>query len=235
VVQLGTGQVHHLEALVRWRRADGGMVQPNEFIPIAEQNALVRPLTLWVLREALRQAAKWRDAGLPHHVAVNLSPLVVNDHRLAADISRIIRETAASPDWLTLEITEGALLTDPGGVGEALNVLHQTGASLAIDDFGTGYSSLSRLRGLPVEQLKIDRSFTQDMDTNEDDALFAQSIIQLGHHRHLQVVAEGVETDAARDMLVGMGCDLAQGFVIAAPMSAEDIEIWLQEPQAVAS
>ena len=235
-LDLGTRRVVGVEALVRWRHPDYGYVAPDEFIPLTEQSGLIFPLTDWVLREALRQCDLWHKLGLHLQVAVNLSTCSLQDALCASKIANLLHSCLVAPDQLVLEITESAMMTDANRALDVVSALDAIGVGLSIDDFGTGFSSLSQLKRLPVDELKIDRSFVQDMERNDNDTILVHSIIDLAHNMGLRVVAEGVESAAALDMLERLGCDIAQGYHIARPMPARELEYWLEhsgwQPQA---
>jgi EAL domain-containing protein (putative c-di-GMP-specific phosphodiesterase class I) len=212
---------------VRWRHPERGLVPPDEFIALAETTGLIRPLTIWVLDEALAQCRAWRDAGLEIAVAVNLSPRTLQDRELVELVRTYLKRWQADPSWLELEITESAIMADADRALDTLLRLHDMGVRLSIDDFGTGYSSLAYLKNLPVDEIKIDKSFILSMARNEDDAFIPQSVIDLGHNLGMQVVAEGVETERILERLAAMGCDQAQGYHLSRPLPPDEIERWL--------
>ncbi|GAC1474069.1 MAG: EAL domain-containing protein [Chloroflexota bacterium] len=214
------GTVEKVEALVRWNHPEQGLIAPAEFIPIAERIGLIRPLTRWVLRAALRQCRIWYDSGRNVNVSVNLSARNLQEDDLVDTVRHLIRQCAISPTWLTVEITETTIMADPDRAMQVLTGLHGLGIHISIDDFGTGYSSLAYLKRLPVDEIKIDRSFVQEMRTNESDAVIVRSVIDLGHNLGLRVVAEGVENGATVEMLSSMRCDLVQGFFLGRPEPA---------------
>ncbi|HEX6508453.1 MAG TPA: EAL domain-containing protein, partial [Chloroflexota bacterium] len=228
-----TGCAAHVEALARWHHQDHGFVPPDRFIPLAEHAGLINALSMWVLNAALRQCRQWHEDGLDVSVAVNLSPRSLHDPNLVQAISDALRRWGASPGWLQLEITEGALMVDPARAMDTLSRLHSMGICIAIDDFGTGYSSLGYLKRLPADQIKIDKSFVQDMASNEDDAFIVRSVIDLGHSLGLEVVAEGVEDQATWDMLAAMGCDLGQGYHLSRPLPSAQLGQWLKQPSSI--
>jgi EAL domain-containing protein (putative c-di-GMP-specific phosphodiesterase class I) len=196
-----------------------GALPPDEFIPLAEQSGQIQPLTRWVLDEVLRQACEWKGEGLALGVAVNLSALDLSALDLPAALGQLLARHGIEPRRLTLEITESALMRHPA---EGLGVLVQLkglGVRLSLDDFGVGFSSLSRLRQLPVDELKIDRSFVLGLRGGSTDAVFVRSIIELGHRLGLRVVAEGVEEAAALQLLEELGCDVVQGYVVSPPLA----------------
>jgi diguanylate cyclase (GGDEF)-like protein len=227
--ELDSGLVVGVEALVRWQHPERGFIPPNDFIPIAERTGLIKPLSRSVLASALRQCGAWRAAGLDLHVAVNLTVPDLLDLDLPHVIGRLLDETAVRPDQLELEITESTILADPFRVRQVLNGLNEMGLRLAIDDFGTGYSSLAYLRRLPVQTIKIDRSFVMDMCENASDSTIVRSTIDLGRNLGLDVVAEGVESQEAWNALRAQGCTLAQGYFISRPLPADELAPLLAE------
>src|SRR3954447_24629496 len=192
-ISLDTGTVTTAEALVRWTDPERGPVVPDEFIPVAERSGLIRPLTELVLHRALRACASWQHVAPGIGVAVNLSARSLRDPGLADDIAAILRTYGLRGDLLTIEITESSVMADPASTLGLLQRLRTLSIRLSIDDFGTGYSSLSYLRRLPVQEVKIDKSFVREMDDNPEDAAIVRSIIELGHTLDMQVVAEGIE------------------------------------------
>jgi EAL domain-containing protein (putative c-di-GMP-specific phosphodiesterase class I) len=221
--ELETGCIVGVEALVRWAHPERGFIPPNDFIPIAERTGLIKPLSRHVLAAALRQCGIWRQEGLDLHVAVNLTIPDLLDLELPDLIAGLLMQNGVRPDQLELEITESTILADPFRVRQVLTRLNEHGLRLAIDDFGTGYSSLAYLRRLPVQTIKIDRSFVMDMCENAHDATIVRSTIDLGRNLGLAVVAEGVETQDAWDALRRHGCTLAQGYLISKPLPAEEL------------
>lgn len=226
-IDFRTGRVGGVEALVRWQHPSRGLVAPDVFIPVAEQTGLIVPLTGWVLGEALRQERAWLDAGLDLYVAVNLSARNLQDRGLVRSVAAYLADANVPPERLTLEITESMLMADPQRAREVLSELRRMGVAIAIDDFGTGYSSLAYLKELPVDVLKIDRSFVKDMCSNHQDAAIVRSTIELAHNLGLHVVAEGVEDGSISSLLERLGCDRAQGFHYSRPLPAAQLEAWL--------
>jgi diguanylate cyclase (GGDEF)-like protein/PAS domain S-box-containing protein len=226
---VATGEVHSLEALVRWNHLERGIIFPDEFITLAEQTGLIQPLSAWVLETALRAARDWHSDGLTLPVAVNLSARSLHDPRLVDSIADLLRRLTVKPALLQLEITESAVMFDPTRAMDILVRLYEIGIDLSIDDFGTGYSSLAYLKRLPVSEIKIDKSFVIDMTRNENDAVIARSVVDLGHNLGLQVVAEGVQDQETWDLLTTMGCDLAQGYFLTPPIPADTLRTWLDE------
>jgi diguanylate cyclase (GGDEF)-like protein/PAS domain S-box-containing protein len=226
-VSMKTGGVVGVEALVRWRHPQRGLVMPDEFIPVAQQTSLIRPLTLCVLDQALRQEARWRACGLPLTMAVNLSMRNLLDVALPGDVARLLAETGVPASALVLEITESALIADPVHVRAVLDELAGMGVQLSIDDFGTGYSSLSYLKRLPIHEIKIDRSFVLNLTSSEEDAIIVRSTVDLANNLGLRVVAEGVESAEVLGYLRATGCDVAQGYYLGRPLAGADLEHWL--------
>ncbi|MCH8498159.1 MAG: EAL domain-containing protein [Marinobacter sp.] len=227
-VDLRTGHCNGCEALLRWRHPEQGMVPPGDFIPAAEMSDVIHPLSQWVVKSALQHVRRWLDAGTELSVAVNLSARNLIDMRCPGMIADLLRQYAVPPRLLEIEITESALITDPERALEVLRAFRTLGLRMAIDDFGTGYSSLSYLKRLPIDTLKIDRSFVQDMLTDEADAVIVRSTIGLAHSFGLKVVAEGVEEEEVLTALAALQCDQAQGFHIAKPLPLDEFEGWLQ-------
>ncbi|NQV22567.1 MAG: EAL domain-containing protein, partial [Rhodospirillales bacterium] len=229
-VDIKTRAVIGAEALIRWPHPTEGMISPMEFIPLAEATALIVPLGEWVLRTACIQFAKWRDAGLSlPRLAVNLSGVQLNKSPITDTVTRILAETGMAPENLELELTESTVMENVEAVIPVLQHLHDMGISIAVDDFGTGYSSLSYLKRLPVDKLKIDRSFVSDVTGNDDDAAIAQAITNLAKTLRLRVIAEGVETEEQLLFLEQIGCDSAQGYYLAKPLPHDVFAQWLKE------
>ncbi|OJU05508.1 MAG: GGDEF domain-containing protein, partial [Acidovorax sp. 65-7] len=227
-IRLADGTLQGLEALVRWRHPERGLVGPDEFITFSESRGLITPIGRWVMREACRQLKDWQDEGLaPVPVAVNLSALEFRQRDVAAEIAAVLLETGLAPQYLEIELTESVLMHQTGQVLDTLNAIKALGVGISIDDFGTGYSSLAYLKRYPIDKLKIDRSFVADTPENTDDVAIVTAIIQMGRSLQLQTVAEGVETQAQIDLLAGLGCDLIQGFAVAMPMGEESTRRWL--------
>jgi diguanylate cyclase (GGDEF)-like protein/PAS domain S-box-containing protein len=228
-VDCRTGAVAGVEALVRWQHPQQGLVQPDRFIPLAEQTGLIRPLTRWVLNAAVRQARLWHDEGLFLSVAVNLSAHDLQDVELPGWLTELLARWEVGPEWLKLELTESALMSDPDQAMEVLTRLCGLGFRIAIDDFGTGYSSLGYLKRLPAHEIKIDRSFVADMAAHDRDRAIVRSTIDLGHNLGLAAVAEGVEDQRTLDLLSGLGCDLAQGFFLSRPLPGTMVADWCRD------
>jgi EAL domain-containing protein (putative c-di-GMP-specific phosphodiesterase class I)/GGDEF domain-containing protein len=222
-INLRNGSISGVEALARWKHPQLGLVEPNEFIPVAERTGLIIPLTLWVLHQSLTQCREWNRIGMDLGVAVNLSMLNLSTPELPEQITGLLQDSATPPDKLELEITESAIMDDPERTLHTLQKIRDLGVRVAIDDFGTGYSSLAHLSRLPVTTIKIDKSFIQLMETARDNAVIVRSIIDLAHNLELSVIAEGVETRAAKEMLLAFECDEAQGYYFSRPVNASDI------------
>ena len=226
---LADGTLQGLEALVRWRHPERGLVGPDEFITFSESRGLITPIGRWVMREACRQLKAWQDQGLALvPMAVNFSAMEFRQRDVAAEIAAVLLETGLAPQYLEIELTESVLMRQTGQVLGTLNALKALGVGISIDDFGTGYSSLAYLKRYPIDKLKIDRSFVADTPGNSDDVAIVTAIIQMGRSLQLKTVAEGVETQAQIELLAGLGCDLMQGFVVSAPLDAEATERWLR-------
>ena len=231
-VGLDTGDVIGVEALARWHHPEQGFISPDIFIAVAESASLMRPLAQHVLMVSLRQLAQWRAMGLDLSVAVNLSARNLMDDSLPSTIERALAATGVPASALTLELTESTLIVDKGRTIGLLNRLSGMGVSIAIDDFGTGYSSLSYLHRLPVDEIKIDKSFVMNMLTDKGDAVIVRSTIELGHNLGLQVTAEGVEDGHTWQLLAAAGCDQAQGYHLCSPCSGAQLTRWLRTRQA---
>ncbi len=225
-VELATGRVRRVEALVRWQHPRRGLLPPAQFIPLAEQSGLMGPLTLWVLGEALRQCARWRQAGLALGVNVNLSMANLHDPALPEAIAGLLQAHGVAPADLRLEVTESAMAADMTRTIATLECLATLGVHIAVDDYGTGYSSLAYLKRLPVDELKIDKGFVRHLATDETDATIVRSTIGLGHNLGLRVVAEGVEDHATLELLRVMGADAVQGYYVSRPLPPDDLERW---------
>ncbi|HEV2014286.1 MAG TPA: EAL domain-containing protein [Candidatus Dormibacteraeota bacterium] len=226
IVSAVDGHPLKVEALVRWGHPKHGLLPPDDFIPSAEQSELIKPLTAWVLNEALGQVHAWSRAGIDIGVAVNLSARNLHDTELPDAVAELLRTWQVEPEKLTVEITERGVVSP-----EALDILrrlHAVGVRISLDDFGTGYSALAYLQHLPVDEIKIDKSFVQDMTTNGDQATIVRSTIDLGHNLGLIVVAEGVEDEATYRLLIDYGCDLIQGYHLGRPTTAAALGPWLR-------
>jgi diguanylate cyclase (GGDEF)-like protein len=230
-VDLQSGEVNGVEALVRWRHPARGLLGPMEFIPSATRTALMRPLTLLVLDMALAQSRRWRDAGLDLSVAVNLAIPNLLDTRLPEDVAKLLSRWEVPPPQLILEVTENVVLADPERVIGVLTALKRIGVSLSLDDFGTGASALSNLRRLPLDEVKIDKSFVMALEHSHIDEVIVRSTTELAQRLGLRVVAEGVETAAVLARLKRVGCEEAQGFFLQRPAPAANIQRWISQDE----
>ena len=222
-VEIDSGRLIGVEALVRWNHPELGLIPPIRFIPLAEDTGFINQLGKWVLHEACRQMVRWQEAGLHvPKIAVNLSAKQFERGSIVNMVADILRETGLEPQRLQLEVTESVIM-NTGDAMVFINDLHSIGVGLAIDDFGTGYSSLAYLKQLPVQTLKIDRSFIKDISTDANDEAIAIAIIQLGKSMNLSVIAEGVETEEQAAFLLRHGCRLAQGYFYSKPLAAADM------------
>jgi diguanylate cyclase (GGDEF)-like protein/PAS domain S-box-containing protein len=227
-VALKSGRTTGVEALVRWQHPTQGLISPDQFIPAAEETELVQPLAQWVLNQGLSQLRSWNDSGLDVELAVNLSAWNLRDPEFPELTSGLLENWGVDPNRLTLEITESGIMA-PSSIHEAITQLSTLGVGLSIDDFGTGYSSLARLKRLPVNEIKVDKSFIIGMIADGMSVSIVRSVIELGHNMGLRVVAEGVENSETMDQLVALGCDLAQGYYLCPPMPATDLTRWFRE------
>jgi EAL domain-containing protein (putative c-di-GMP-specific phosphodiesterase class I) len=227
-VDLRTGRMIGVEALLRWDHPEQGMIPPMRFIPLAEESGLIVEIGEWVLRTACRQNQAWRDAGLGRlEIAVNVSPRQFDDLSLLSRVSAALRDSGMDPADLELEVTEGVMMRDLQQSVQKMRELKATGVSLSIDDFGTGYSSLSALKTFPISRLKIDKSFVRELVEQSEDQAIARAIISLGHQLNLRVIAEGVETEMQRQFLRENDCDEMQGYLFSRPVSADAIAAML--------
>jgi diguanylate cyclase (GGDEF)-like protein len=228
-VDLQSGRAVGVESLLRWRHPERGPIPPDVFIPMAEESGLITALTAHTIRASALQARDWLDLGLALTVAVNLSPRCLLDRALIVEIRRVIEEVDIPPALLHLEITESMVMAEPKRAQDILLQLRAMGLSLSLDDFGTGYSSLSLLKRLPIDELKIDRSFISGMNGDPADAAIVRSTIELAHNLDLRVVAEGVETAEVYELLRDLDCDIAQGFHLSRPLPADEVPRWVTE------
>jgi len=231
-VTLATGAIQTVEALVRWNHPREGLMPPDRFIPMAEETGIIHPLTAWVIDAALTQLCKWLADGIDVSVSINVSPRNIEDHSLEEMVARAIGNFKIEPSRLTLEITEGVAMA--AAAAKALHRLHEIGVRLALDDFGTGYSSLLYLMRLPVNEIKIDRSFVSALASDTDSAAIVRSAVGLGHNLGLRVVAEGLQDRMAETILIDAGCDAAQGFLVGRPVEEPEITAQLAEQSGTA-
>jgi EAL domain-containing protein (putative c-di-GMP-specific phosphodiesterase class I) len=232
-IDLRSGAIVGAEALLRWRPPGSELIYPGKFLALAEETGLIVPINEWVINDVCRQVVAWEKAGITGlRVALNLSPIQFRRRTVYDVVAAAIAATGVNPRMLDLEITEGILLRDVDDVIPQLNALRSLGLTLSLDDFGTGYSSLSYMRKLPLDCLKIDRSFIQELASNKNDLAIVRTIIDLGHILNLAVLAEGVETEAQLALLKAEGCDGAQGFLFGEAVPAEQFFAELQQQRA---
>jgi diguanylate cyclase (GGDEF)-like protein/PAS domain S-box-containing protein len=224
---LRSGLMTRAEILLRWNHPTRGLLSPAVFVPLAERTGLIKPLTEWVLDRAMQQCRVWQDAGAPIHVAVNVSAKSLLDQSLPGKVQSLLDKWGVDPRFLKIEITESSIMADPAHALAILSMLQSMGVRLSVDDFGTGYSSLTHLRELPIDEIKIDKSFVTGMIASDADAAIVRTVIDLGHNLGKQVCAEGVEDEATWKLLGEMGCDLAQGYWISRPLTATALMAWL--------
>lgn len=227
-LDLATGEVSQVEALMRWHHSELGFIGPDEFIVLAEQTGSIHKLTQWILEAIATQINRWVGQGLELQVAMNISAVDLDDERFPDRVATVLEAHGIRPEKMAFEVTESALMRNPERSLRSLDRLRCMGISLAVDDYGTGYSSLAMLKSLPVQDLKIDKSFVLHLTEGSDDAVIVRSTIELAHNMGLKVIAEGVENAASLEWLSALGCDTAQGYFISRPLAAVDLVAWLQ-------
>jgi len=230
-VELSSGRICGVEALVRWNHPKHGLLLPDQFVPLMERTRIIQSLSVWVLKTGFKQCSIWHRQGMEFSVSINLSAKDLNNPELPDLIAGIKGSMGIDPNWIILEITESSIMTDPEMAMEIINRIHQMGFRFSIDDYGTGYSSLSYLKQMPLKELKIDRSFVSDILIDESDAVIVNATINLAHNLRLQVTAEGVENHATLEQLKVEGCDIAQGYLISKPMTVEQFGAWIESSQ----
>jgi len=228
-IDLRTNHVIGVEALARWQHPLGGLISPDQFIPLAERSGLIKPLTLWILRSALHQCRSWHQAGKEISLAMNVSAPSLQDPEFPDQVARLLQTFGMKPHWLMLEITESLMMEDPTLALEGIACLNKIGVEISVDDFGTGYSSLNQLTKLPLNEIKIAQPFVMDMMTDENNAVLVLSIIHLAHNLGLKIVAEGVENKETFRRLQAFDCDAAQGYFICRPLPPAEFTQWLGE------
>jgi len=234
-VSYATHEVVGVEALLRWQHPERGLVPPDLFIPLAEQNGIIISIGEWVLDQACKQLRVWHDQGFSElRMAVNLSTVQLHHSELSRVVTNLMQRYKLPAHCLEMEVTETGLMEDIAAAASHLNSLKKAGVLIAIDDFGTGYSSLSYLRGLPLDKIKIDKSFVQDVLVDEDDATIVRAIIQLGRSLNMEVIAEGVESAEQEAYVIAQGCNEGQGYYYSRPLSPEAFEVWIRQYQAKA-
>jgi len=226
---LHSGLITRVEVLIRWNHPRRGLLMPMSFVPIAERTGLIKPMTDWILDKAMKQCREWQDAGAPIHVAVNVSAKSLLEETLPSKVQSVLDKWNIDPRFLKIEITESSIMADPAHALAIMSMLQSMGVRLSVDDFGTGYSSLTHLRELPIDEIKIDKSFVTGMLTSEADAAIVRTVIDLAHNLGKQVCAEGVEDAETMCRLEEMGCDLAQGYFISRPVPAATLMTWLTD------
>jgi diguanylate cyclase len=226
-INLRTRAVEGVEALVRWLHPSDGLLPPDQFIELAEETGLIKPLTLWALHTALLQCRVWHQQGSALNMAVNLAADVVREPDLVEMVMAILQSSDALPEWLTLEITESAVMSDPKSARTMLGRLRNLGVRIAIDDFGTGYSSLGSLKDLPVDEIKINQSFVRGLTFDGPNAGIVRSVLDLGRNLGLKVVAKGAEDRETVELLESLGCECVQGFYFSKPLTPADFAAWL--------
>jgi len=228
-IDFNSQNISGVEALVRWQHPKLGLLAPDKFIQMAEQTGLIKPLTYYVLRGAMRQCQEWRSTGLDLSMSVNISAINIQDPEFPGQVAKILKEFTVPPSSIELEVTETAVMSEPVQAVGCIKALSALGLQITIDDFGTGYSSMSYLKDLLVAKIKIDKSFVMDMAANHNDAVIVRSTVELGHNLGLKVVAEGVETQVVWDRLKALGCDDAQGYYMSRPLAPDKFAEWLQQ------
>ncbi len=227
-VSIATGEVLGVEALARWNHPREGLLSPDKFVGLAEQTGLIRPFALWTLNSTLRTIADWRNKGVTLPVAVNLSPLNLQDVHFHQQVAELLEAWEIPGGLVEIEITETAAMADPENARAVLSRLNALGLGVAIDDFGTGYTSMAYLRQLPIDSIKIDKSFIAGLSGLNDNAIIVKAIVELAHNLGLSVVAEGLENQEHWDFLAGIGCDLAQGYWVCEPLASDQLLNWLE-------
>jgi diguanylate cyclase (GGDEF)-like protein/PAS domain S-box-containing protein len=226
-IHMRTGIMTRAEVLMRWNHPKRGHLPPAQFIPLAERTGIIRSVTDWLLDHAMWQCRTWQDSGAPIHLAINISAKSLLDQSLPGKVQSALDRWGVDPRFLKIEITESSIMADPAHALAILSMLQSMGVRLSVDDFGTGYSSLTHLRELPIDEIKVDKSFVMGMTKNEADAAIVRTVVDLGHNLGKQVCAEGVEDEATWNQLREIGCDLAQGYWIARPLPAKELMEWL--------
>jgi diguanylate cyclase (GGDEF)-like protein/PAS domain S-box-containing protein len=226
-LHLRSGLMTRAEVLLRWNHPTRGLLAPAAFVPAAERTGMIKSITDWILDTALAEVRRWHDEGAPLHIAVNVSAKSLHEQTLPQKVHAALEKWGVDPRFLKIEITESSIMADPAHALAILAMLQSMGVRLSVDDFGTGYSSLTHLRELPIDEIKIDKSFVGGMATSDADAAIVRTVIDLAHNLGKQVCAEGVEDEATWTRLCDMGCDLAQGYWIARPMPAAELKQWL--------
>jgi diguanylate cyclase (GGDEF)-like protein len=231
-IGFGNGRVSGVEALIRWRHPQLGLLLPDKFVPLAEEIGVIIPIGYWTLRRVCERARLWQEMGMPLPVAVNLSASQFHERELVSELAAILKSTGVAPNTIELEITESSVMRDPDGAGQIMDALHAMGVRISIDDFGTGHSSLGYLKRFPIDRLKVDRSFVRDLPHNGDDVAITRAVIAMAHSLRMTVVAEGVESKDQFDLLRDEGCDEFQGYYCRPPLEEGDLMRFLTEERA---
>lgn len=231
LVTLQSGEIHGMEALIRWHHSEKGFISPSEFIPLAEDSGLIVPISEWVLKTACEQTKRWLDQGINLRVSVNMSTLLFQEENVVEIVASILQSTKLPPQNLELEITETAMIADTDRAIAVMYKLRDLGIFLSMDDFGTGYSSLSNLDRFPVHKLKIDRTFVVGINEYDSEPTLADAIVQMGRSLHLKTLVEGIETDYQKNYFNKLRCDEGQGYYFGAPMPAHEFIRSLQTPE----
>ncbi|MCD5410672.1 MAG: EAL domain-containing protein, partial [Clostridiales bacterium] len=233
-VDLGTGKIIGMEALLRWEHSELGKIPPDDFIPIAEETGLIVLIGEWVLRTACKKTKEWHDAGFRSlHVAVNISPRQFQGYDIEKAVKRILVETELEPKYLVLEITETIVVESVNNANNTLDSLKKLGVSISIDDFGSGYSNFSRLNEMPIDEIKIDKSIIQEAENSKSSMVIVDVILMMAKKLNMTVTAEGVETIEQREYLKGKQCDTMQGYLFSPPLAAEMFAETLENNQRV--
>lgn len=227
-VSFMSGRIEQVEALIRWQHSIKGFMPPDQFIPLAEETGNIKKLTFWLIEKTFTQCSNWHKQGVPLRISINLSVKDLLNKRLADFIDKMLKEHAVDPSWIIFEIVESAFMYDPENALKAIHKIKELGVEFSIDDYGTGYSSLSYLKRLPVNELKIDKSFVQEITRSERVAHIVQSTIDLGHHINMRIVAEGLSDQATFEKLKTMQCDLGQGYFFSQPLGIKEFTQWLK-------
>jgi predicted signal transduction protein with EAL and GGDEF domain len=228
-IDLNSGEINSVEALIRWNHPDNGIIEPDDFIHVTESTSLILPIGEWVIREAARQAADWRKQGIKLSISINISTVQFNRQNLPEIIRNNIGLHKCDPECLEVELTETGIMDTYDSASRMLNDIRALGVKISMDDFGVGYSSFNHLRSLPIDSLKIDRSFVRDITTDHRDAEIVSAILAMAHTLNLKVIAEGVETKEQLDFLKDHNCDVAQGFLISYPLTGEEIVRFMRQ------
>jgi diguanylate cyclase (GGDEF)-like protein/PAS domain S-box-containing protein len=228
-LHMRSGLMTRAEVLIRWNHPQRGLLSPAAFIPIAEHTGLIRTMTDWIFDHAIEQCREWHADGVPVHVAINVSAKSLQEHTLPTRLHTLLEKWKVEARFIKIEITESSIMADPAHALAIASMLQSMGIRLSIDDFGTGYSSLTHLRELPIDEIKIDKSFVKNMTTSEADAVIVRTVIDLAHNLGKQVCAEGVEDEETWNLLAELGCDLAQGYWMSRPLPARAFREWLVE------